>query len=283
MPVTAGLAHANQTASPLSVKRNALVALLVKVLRPLVLLMLKQGMTAYEFAEVSRWVFAHAAMDREQFAVRGRDVWSMTKSRAAVLTGLTRREVDRLVAMNAPAVDEAREAFHRGARILAAWAHEEAFLDRDGRPRDLPIKGADVSLEWLVKHYCRDIPLRAMLDELDERGCIERLEGDRVRYVHGDISGPDLSAEMLYTVGHQAEHFMSLLEGGAHGGSPAPHFQEISVGPVAAEHRDALQARISGAIESFAAEMKRDLSTHPKSLMTNAEKRVVVGFYNGFL
>ncbi|HEX6929193.1 MAG TPA: DUF6502 family protein, partial [Gammaproteobacteria bacterium] len=99
MPSTAALQHQQ----PMPATQNALVALLVNVLRPLVVLMLRQGMTAYEFAEISRWVFAHAAMDRQQFAVRGRDVWSMTKSRAAVLTGLTRREVDRLVSMPAPA------------------------------------------------------------------------------------------------------------------------------------------------------------------------------------
>lgn len=278
MPSTAELQYPQPTPDT----QTALVALLVNILRPLVVLMLRQGLTAYEFAEVTRWVYAHAAMDRKQFAVRGRDVWSMTKSRAAVLTGLTRREVDRLLGMQAPAVDEARESFHRGTRILNAWLKESGYQDRNGRPRDLPVKGPQGSLEWLVRRYCRDIPLRAMLDELIDRGCVERVEHDRVRLVHADTSGPALSCEDLDRIGRQAGQFMMLL-GTALAGEAEPHFVEITAGPMAAEHRQALNERITETVSAFALQMKREISAHPKSLLADQDDHMLIGFYNGFI
>ena len=264
---------------PAPAPRGALVALLVRILRPLVVLMLRQGMTAYEFSEVSRWVFAHAAMDRRHFAVRERNAWSMTKSRAAVLTGLTRREIDRLVCMNAPAVEEARETYHRSVRILSAWMQEPACRDANGRPRDLPIKGEEASLEWLVRRNCRDIPLRAMLDELVDRGCVVRIDSDLVRLVQADVHGPALSAEDLDRVGRRAEHFMQFVQDAFDPESPDPQFVEVSAAP---ECREALQQHIATAVSAFAAQMKRELSAHPKSLLAE-DGRVVVGIYNGFL
>ncbi len=278
MPSTATLARQQ----PLPATRNALVALLVKALRPLVMLMLKHGMTAYEFSEISRWVFAHAAMDR-RFAVSGRDVWSMTKSRAAVLTGLTRREVDRLLAMRTPAVEDARNAFHRSARILAAWAEEDGYQDLNGRPRDLPVKGPRGSLDWLVRHYCRDIPIRAMLDELEDRGCVMRLEGERVRFLHGEIGGPEISTQALDALAGQAGSFMALVESQLADAAQPLRFLEISAGPVAPEHQDALAHRISETIQSFATQMNRDLVAQPKALIAGDNSRMVVGFYSGYL
>lgn len=279
MPHTAALAEQQ----PLSGARSALVTLLVKALRPLVVLMLRQGVTAYEFSEISRWVFAHVAMDRDRFAVRGRDVWSMTKSRAAVLTGLTRREIDRLAGMREPAVDDARAAFHRSARILSAWQREHGYQDENGQPLDLPVKGGHGSLDWLVRHYCRDIPIRAMLDELVDRGCVTRPDNDTVRFVHGEITGPEISTQSLDALAGQAGNFMTLVESQLSGAASASHFLEISAGPLAAEHHEALSQRIGAAVEAFAAEVNRDLAGHPKALIAGNGGRMVVGFYNGII
>lgn len=278
MPHTANLAFRQ----PTTATRGAIVALLVKVLRPLVIFMLRHGMSVYEFTEISRWLFAHAAMD-PAFAVRNRDAWSMTKSRAAVLTGLTRREVDRLVRMHEPAVDEARETFHRGARVLAAWKREAGYQDAQGRPRDLAIKGEHGSLEWLVRHYCRDIPLRAMVDELLDRCCIVRPERNVVRFVQADIGGPAIPPEDLEKLARQAGHFMELVERGLADEAALPCFIEVAAGPITAEHREALRHRLAETMDDFAAQVKRDLSTHPKSLMPDSGSRMIAGFYNGFL
>lgn len=263
--------------------RGAIVALLVKVLRPLVLIMLRHGITVYEFAEISRWLFARVAMDKQRFAVRERKVWSMTKSRAAVLTGLTRREVDRLLIMREPAVEETRTVFHRCVRVLSAWMNEPGYQDANGRPCDLAVKGPHGSLEWLVRHYCRDIPVRAMLDELLDRDCVVQPSRERVRFVHADPGGPEIAAEQIDRMTDYAGHFMSLVESSLCNSTHPPHFVEISTGPVAPEHRDHIQLRITQVMESFALEISRELSGYPKPLMPDDNTRVVLGVYNGFV
>ncbi|HEX6930187.1 MAG TPA: DUF6502 family protein, partial [Gammaproteobacteria bacterium] len=185
--------------------------------------------------------------------------------------------------MPAPAVEEARGSFHRGARILNAWMREAGYQDGSGRPLDLPIKGEHGSLEWLVRHHCRDIPVRAMLDELIDRGCVERVGGDRVRLLRAELNGPALSAEALERLGRQAGQFMLLVNNAFGDGEPATHFVEIAAGPVATEHRDVLHGRITETVKAFAVQMNRELSAHPKSLLTDNSNRMVIGLYNGFI
>ncbi|HEX6928949.1 MAG TPA: DUF6502 family protein [Gammaproteobacteria bacterium] len=263
--------------------RTALIALLVKLVRPLVLLMLKHGMTAYEFGEISRWVFVHAAMDRERFAVNQRDVWSMTKSRCAVLTGLTRRAVDDLAQRAMPPVEEARRAFHRGVRVLDAWMNEPGYQDEQGRPRDLHIKGPQGSLQWLVRNYCRDIPVRAMLDDLEHRGCVTRHGRDVVRFIHADFDGAPLAPEEIELLGGYAENLLSLLGRRLDGAHPLPGFTQIATASILAEHREAVQLRLTQAMETFVAQIRRELASYPKALVAQSNEEVVVGIHHGFV
>ena len=70
-----------------------------RVLRPLIRLMLRHGITATAFQELARKEFTDVAFD--DFPVRGR---SQSVSRVAVITGLSRKEVARLRAL--PPLDE---------------------------------------------------------------------------------------------------------------------------------------------------------------------------------
>lgn len=262
--------------------RRAIVGVLVRTLQPLARLMLQQGMTAYEFNEVARWVFAQTATDEQHFAIRGRNVWRMTKSRAAILTGFTRREVDRLVSIPEPAVEEARANFHRLERVLAAWQTNDGYQDGEGRPRDLPLKGQQ-SFEALARQGGRDIPVRALLDEAVERGCVERLQRDAVRFVHARTGGPDLAVDELERLGRLAGNFMSLLEQRANGNAPRDALQEIAAGPLQSEHHEALQEKIADTVHAFLFAVQEQLTSHPKSLMKDNSDNAIIGVYNGFV
>lgn len=270
----------NRDAGNGSKVRRAIVALVVRTLRPLALLMLRQGMTAYEFGEVSRWVFAQAAMDRGNFAIRDRNVWSMTKSRAAVLTGFTRREIDRLVSMSEPAVEEARGTFHRLERVLAAWQTQDGYQDDAGRPRDLAIKG-ECSFDTLARQCGRDIPVRALLDEAIERGCVARQARDTLRFIHDSVAGPSISLEDLDRLGRQAGHFMMLVE--QHLGTGSAAFMETTAGPLLPEHHAMLAGRIDETVRAFMADVRQQMSSHPKALVTDNAGSAVLGVYNGFI
>lgn len=262
---------------------NPLVTLLVRALRPLILLVLKRGMTAYEFTEVARWVFAEVALDRRHFAVPGRDVWSTTKSRAAVLTGLTRREIDRLARLREPSLDATRQAYHRGIRVLTAWQQAPGFQDAAGRPRDLPIKGEKDSLEYLVREYCRDITVRAMLDELEERGCVERLGRHSVKFLQAEYQEISTNGADIDELARYAEHFLAAIENRLDPArQPQPNFTEFTIGPIAKEHRKALNDRLRNAAQTFMNQLKREMSSLHQPLLTEHTSRANVGIYHSF-
>lgn len=154
--------------------RTALDAAVVRVLRPLIRAVLRSGMSYKALNDLVKWVYVDVSM--REFTIPGR---KNSKSRVAVLTGLTRREVDRLVRMPEPK-EGTPERYNRAARVLSGWSEDPLFQGPDQQPLDLPLEGP-VSFTELVRLYSGNQPYRAVLDELVRVGSVGRLEGDRVR------------------------------------------------------------------------------------------------------
>ncbi len=146
------------------------------LLRPLVRILLRNGVPYGVFEDVARWVYADIAM--KEFGLEGR---KPSVSRASVLTGLSRKEIVRLQEMGSPYDDEAATRYNRAARVVSAWVRDVRFTDATGNPGDLPLEGKGATFAALVKEFGGDVPARAMLDELMRVGTVERLDDDRVR------------------------------------------------------------------------------------------------------
>lgn len=135
---------------------------LFRILRPLARLLLRNGIPFGEFAELVKRAYVEAAL--EDFSDGRR---KPTDSRAAVMTGLTRKEVKRqreILAGENP-VRETTTHANRASRVVSGWVHDAAFQARDGEPALLPFEGS-LSFSALVKQYSGDVPPRAVLDEL---------------------------------------------------------------------------------------------------------------------
>jgi hypothetical protein len=180
-----------------------------QVLRPIARLLLKAGWTWKEFADVSKGVFV--AVASEEFGKRGRPA---NASRVAILTGLNRRDVSRLRRVDAP--DEAAPAPYMspGSRVLSGWHQDADFLDSHGRPRALAIDGGSApGFGELVRRYAADIPVVAMLKELQAAGAVAL---DDSRHVHAlqrsyvprttDANQVRLWGTVLQDVGTTLEH-----------------------------------------------------------------------------
>lgn len=139
---------------------NALRQALEGVLRPLVRVLIRSGVSFAEFAEVAKRLFVELAMRDMQIPGRKASV-----SRAAVLTGLSRKEVQRTL-RESESQQAPGEQRNRAARVIEGWLNDPRFLDRDGRPRVLPATGDETSFAELVQQYGADVPPRAILDEL---------------------------------------------------------------------------------------------------------------------
>lgn len=188
--------------------QKALVRLAVKVLRPLARILLRHGMSSVEFNEISRWVFVDVAMTDPQFSIPER---SQSKSRVAVLTGLSRKEVLRLREMTAPDQAEEFSSSNRAARVLTGWTENPMFSDDKDQPRELPLKKGAPSFADLVRMYSGDMPYRVVLDELLRSGAVE-VEGGRVRLRKLSYFPASGSREELEIVAMCASDLISTME-----------------------------------------------------------------------
>ena len=190
---------------------SAIGLALAKLLRPLVRLLLKHSFPYSAFESIAKRVYVETAM--ADFALPGK---KPSISRAAILTGLTRKDVNVLLAEPSTRADVTAAHYNRAARVLTAWVREPRFAGLGESPQPLPIDGPDGFGE-LVRLHGGDVPTRAVLDELQRVGAVQVLADGRVAlrqraYVPQDsmvqklgILGTDVG-ELIETITHNIEH-----------------------------------------------------------------------------
>ena len=189
--------------------RDAINAAIARLLRPLFRLLLRNGVSYGSFEALARQTFVDVAMGMSGIAGKKPSI-----SRVSLLSGLTRKEVQRLSTPQAAA--PASDQHNRAARVLTGWVRDVEFHDARGRPRILEREGA-VGFATLVKRYSGDIPVRAVLDELVNVGAVRLTDDGRVElreraYVPGKsvaeklrILGSDV-ADLIDTIDHNLQH-----------------------------------------------------------------------------
>ncbi|MBX2880400.1 MAG: hypothetical protein KTR32_10735 [Granulosicoccus sp.] len=139
----------------------------IKVLRPLIRLLIRHEFTHAELTELVRRTYVEVAYDVYSIPER-----EMSVSRAAVLTGLSRKEVVRLLELLNDTDIPMKSSPNRAQRVVHGWLNDPEFLDNKHRPRVLTIKNPKGksekgSFQALVKRYSGDITYGAVLDELN--------------------------------------------------------------------------------------------------------------------
>jgi len=161
-------------------------------MRPLTRLLIRRGVTFVDLSNVLRRLFVEVA-DRE-FRIAGR---KQSVSRVAILTGITRREVSRVLA-NPEQTRPSDATSTRPERLLTGWMRDSAFLDEDHKPGQLPFRSeAEASFMDLVRKYGGDVPARAMLDELCRVGVVSVDSEDRVSLLSPGYAPAGGTTELL--------------------------------------------------------------------------------------
>lgn len=134
------------------------------------LFLIDQGITNADMQAAMSWAFVRAAVSRSR-----KKNGSVNQSRVAIMTGITRTEVRRLLEAN---VDNGANAGIFGAhRVLEGWNRDPEFLTRDGKPKRLSLGTGYGSFAHLVRKYSADVPPRATLDELKRLNTISLSRG----------------------------------------------------------------------------------------------------------
>ena len=237
-------------AAPRAVERAVL-----HLLRPLVRLLLRHGVPFGRFEVLAKQVYVEVA--QSEFALPGK---KPSASRASILTGLTRKEVQRLLAQAAAASDAAGATLPAGAaaavpgstpgethdapasrhnravRVLGGWTRDADFLGPDGAPRPLHLDGPNAApapqaapgepgFAELVRRHSGDMPARAVLDELLRVGAVQRRPDGRIEPVARGYVPQQSTVDKLHMLGTDVADLITTIDHNLEHGATDPRFQ----------------------------------------------------------
>jgi len=257
---------------------QALIAALTVLLRPLVRILLRHGIPCDVLSGVARQVYVRVAT--EEFALPGK---KQTTSRVSILTGLTRKEVRRIMTTVEVDDQESTDRYNRAARVITGWVRDKAFHDKTGGPLPLPVEGPNASFGALVRCYSGDMPVRAMLDELLRVGAVRQTKEGRIRLQARFYVPEQSEADKLHILGTDTADLIATI---AHNLTPkaVPRFQrKVMYDNVPVEAVQEFQ-RLSAnraqlfleGIDSWLSQRDRDINP---AVRGTGRKRVGIGIY----
>jgi hypothetical protein len=166
-------------------ERQAFESLLEQTLAPLMPMAIGYGMNANDLALVTRVVYLRVVEARLQ-KDRGH---AISDARLALVTGLTRREVERVrkgASNKESSRRESADQLTRIAIVLSAWHTNPKFSGAYGIPLDLDLNRSDDSSSHrsfaeLIETACAELPETVTLDELVAHDAVELVGGTLVR------------------------------------------------------------------------------------------------------
>ncbi len=166
------------------------------MLKPLVRLLIAQGVTHAEFSETAKEVYVETAL--RHFETEGR----INKSRVAILTGLTRKEVKNVVD-RALSSEQKEKTYSRPGRVLTGWYSDPKYQGPYGIPLELPYDTQETEAPIfvdLVRPYSGDMAPRQILNELLESGSVIEVDG-RYKAIRRIFKEMALSASIIKRLG----------------------------------------------------------------------------------
>jgi Family of unknown function (DUF6502) len=143
------------------------------------LFLIDQGITNADMQAAMSCAFVRAAVSRSR-----KKNGSVNQSRVAIMTGITRTEVRRLLEANIG--NDLNVGIFGAHRVLEGWNRDPEFLTRDGKPKRLSLGVGYGSFARLVRKYSADVPPRATLDELKRLNTISLSHGFATIVRHSD-------------------------------------------------------------------------------------------------
>jgi hypothetical protein len=192
---------------------------ILRIMRPLVRVMLRNGLAYADFAALVKGVFVEVAS--EEFDLPGK---KQSVSRISVLTGINRKEVKRLLELPPESADSRDN--NRAARVVSGWMRDDDFIQADGSARPLPLAGTDSApgFDTLVKRYSGDMPVRSILDELVRVGAARVDDGEVQLTASGYVPNTS-NDEMLRLSAEGASDLLKTIDHNLHGQQPVSRLQ----------------------------------------------------------
>ena len=189
--------------------QKALFKAVYKLMRPLVRILLRNGVPYGAFTDIAKRAYVDVAS--KEFGVPGK---KQTNSRVATITGLSRKEIQRVINLNLSGeIDQDMVVrYNRAARVVYGWVHDNAYSGENGQSADLPFEGDSPSFSSLVKCYSGDVPPRAILDELLQVGVAERLDNGKIKLLERAYIPTKGESEKLAILGRDVAGLIATMD-----------------------------------------------------------------------
>jgi hypothetical protein len=187
-----------------NVKEHLRLALRM-MLKPLVKLLISQGVTHGDFAEAAKDVYVEVAIRHFDKGSR------VNQSRTAIMTGLTRKEVKNVIDRAISAAPDSKN-YSRPSRVLAGWHSDPKYIGPYGVPLEISYESPGTegpSFVNLVRTYSGDMAPRPMLKELIRVGAVVELENNTYKAARRDFEPEALSPELVERLGKMGHYFFS--------------------------------------------------------------------------
>ncbi len=204
-----------------------LIAAVARLLRPMIRLLIRGGVTCPTLMDVVRGVYVDVARDMLP------DERARTDSRISLMTGVHRKELRR---HRTEGPGPAPQPVTVGSQVVARWLGQPGLQDAAGRPRPLPrsAPAGTASFEALVAAVTRDVRPRAVLDDWLAQALVT-LDAENRVVLQADAFLPKPGeAEQLYYLGRNLHDHLAAAAANVDT-APAPFLER-------AVHYDGLSA-----------------------------------------
>ncbi len=257
--------------------QSAFFAALTRIFKPIVRVALRRGVSFKACADVLKWCFVDVAMN--EFAPQGK---RNSKSRVAVISGITRIEVDRLLKTPEPQKGGVQERYHRATRVLTGWAENPRYQDENGDPLALTFDGECVSFSSLVYDHSGGTPARPVLDELIETKAVVEQSDGKLQLMRKFLipASSDGDIQKLNILGVSAGDLLETIEHNIRPGQEQTRFQRVILNDALPISRiDEIRKATRERGQAMADEIDSELYEYAKSDKDAAPVRAGIGIY----
>ena len=193
--------------------KTALSLSLLRLLRPLVRIMLREGLTYPHFAAIAQMAFVESAA--KDFVEKG---MKSSASSVCALTGMTAQEIKAAV-IERERFDssELLEVTNPFARVLHGWHNDRDYVGPYGFPVDLPFEGSPLCVTNLTARHAAGVSPHAVLIELQRVGAVTEVGFNVWKPLKQEYIDPSLSPENLGRMASLVESLLSTLENNTRG------------------------------------------------------------------
>lgn len=264
-----------ETTMPAAPSDPVLISMVSRLLRPAARLCLALGVTFAAMEDALKRAFVHEADALEPDAPAYGAV-----SRISTATGISRREVTRLMREEAPGRPTKAPL---ASEVFTRWVSDPALKDEKGAPRSLKRQGDAPSFEALAHSITRDVHPRSMLDELVRLGLVQvDEENDTVTLLRRSFVPQGDSRQMLGFLGDNVGDHLEAAVANIIDDRPRHLEQAVFADELSAESIEALRPLLMARWQAFRDDMVPvlvELIEADRAAGRVQDQRVRIGLY----